>query len=313
LDFISLLLILMGFFVGILSGFFGFGGGFILTPFLISLGFPANISVGTSITEIFMSSIFSSLRHKRLGNLNIKIGLIVAFTSIFSAEIGAQIIEYLKNLSIYQLNIIINLIYVIVLGLISLDMAYDSLRSKRTKNFKGNFSRRHFNKLEKSETESNASPPDWALALIGFIGGFFAGFLGAGGGFLLIPLLIYIIKCEHHIAAGTCNFVLLLSCAYASFTHFFKGNIDFISAALLLSGSIIGSQIGALATRQVKGAIFKAAFSFCLGSVSISIALKLISILFDIFFLNLLSQLVIFSAASSIAILILILFYMQIT
>jgi uncharacterized membrane protein YfcA len=187
-------------------------------------------------------------------------------------------------------------------------MAYDSLRSKRTKNFEGNFSHRHFNKLEKPETESDASPQAWVLALIGFIGGFFAGFLGAGGGFLLVPLLIYIIRCEHHIAAGTCNFVLLLSCAYASFTHFFKRNIDFLSAALLLSGSIIGSQIGALATKQVKGAIFKAAFGSCLGSVSISIALKLISILFDIFFLNLLSQLVIFSAVSSIAILVLILF-----
>ncbi|MEM2091682.1 MAG: sulfite exporter TauE/SafE family protein, partial [Candidatus Bathyarchaeia archaeon] len=296
-----LCLIAVGFFIGILSGFFGFGGGFILTPFLISLGFPANVAVGTSVTEIFMSSIIASLKHKRLGNVEMRVSLIIALFSLIGTELGAQIIEQLKKVNIQQMNFIVSLIYILILTLISIYMIRESLSSGREKEIvkKSLWFRVRMLKIPPSIVISqlNTEPISiWAIAIIGFIGGLLAGFLGVGGGFLLVPLLIYVIGCKPPIAAGTCTLGILISCAYASLTHTFKGNVDFISAILIFVGSSIGVQIGAPATRRVKEATFKLAFGLCLSLASLSIIMKLISDLYEIPALNILSQIIIFSA-----------------
>ena len=296
-----LCLVAMGFFIGILSGFFGFGGGFILTPFLISLGFPANIAVGTSVTEIFMSSTIASLKHKRLGNVEIRIGLIIALFSLIGTELGAQIIEQLKKANVLHMNFIVSLIYILILTLISICIIRESLSSSREKDIKKKslWFRVRGLKIPPSIVipRLNTEPISiWVIAIIGFIGGLLAGFLGIGGGFLLVPLLIYVVGCKPPIAAGTCTFGILISCAYASLTHTFKGNVDFISAILIFIGSSIGVQIGASATRRVKEATFKLAFGLCLSLISLSIITKLISDLYEISALNILSQIIIFSA-----------------
>lgn len=306
---LALCLTTMGFFVGTLSGFFGFGGGFILVPFLFSLGFPINISIGTSIMGIFMSSLVASLVHRRLGNVRVKAGLIIASTSIIGAEFGAQMIERLKEAGTQYMNPIISLAYILLLGSISICMIYGCLGSGRRKNPRRELWRGLKIPPFITIMQQDAMPVSvWVVAMIGFIGGLFAGFLGASGGFILVPLLIYVAGCRPSIAAGTCIFERLLSCVYASLTHALKGNVDFMLVTLLFIGSSIGVQLGALATKYVEEASFKMAFGLCLGLVSLSITVRLISGSFGMYSLYVLSQIIIFSAVSSIALLIIALF-----
>lgn len=298
---VALCLIVVGFFIGILSGFFGLGGGFILTPFLINLGFPANMAVGTSVTEIFMSSIIASLRHRRLGNVEVRVGLIIAPFSVLGTELGAQIIEQLKKSNVQRMDFIVSLIYILILTLISIYMIRESLSSGREEGIKKKplwFIARGL-KIPPLiiMPQSNVEPISvWIIAAIGFISGLLAGFLGVGGGFILVPLLIYVVGHKPPVAAGTCIFGILISCAYASLTHTFKGNVDFMSAILIFIGSSIGVQIGALATRRVREAAFKLIFGLCLSLVSLSIIVKLISSLYEIFVLAIFSQILVFLA-----------------
>jgi uncharacterized membrane protein YfcA len=306
-------LILTGLIIGVLSGFFGFGGGFILTPFLINIGASANIAVGTSVTQIFMSSTIASLRHKRLGSLNIKLGLIIAVVSIFGTELGAQAIEYLKESGVQHLNFIVSIAYVLILASISIYMLYESkkLGGGKISGKNGNLwirIRRVKAPPLVSLSQLNSEPISlWIIILIGLIAGLLAGFLGAGGGFILVPLLIYVIGCKPPYAAGTCTFVMLLSCAYASLSHATKGNVNFLLATLIFIGSSLGLQVGISATKYVKETEFKAFFGLCVGFASLSVATKIFSEAFRSNLLGVISQIIIFSATSLVASLIIIL------
>lgn len=310
LSLLSLHLVAVGFIVGVLSGFFGFGGGFILTPLLMNMGLPANISVGTSVTQIFISSAISSLRHKRLGNVDARMSLIIAPSSIAGAEIGAQTIEYLKMISVQHLNLLISLFYIPVLSFMSAYITYESAKSRSKKVHHRNFLLRKIISglnLKPQITQLQVSKPVsvWIILIIGFIVGLSAGFLGISGGLILIPLLIYVIGYEPHIAAGTCALEIFLSCAFASLSHMIKGNINFLLVALILAGSLVGLQIGVSATKYVKSSIFKTSFGICLAAVSLSIIMRLLSEVFNISFLNFTSLAVVFSSALLLALLIL--------
>ncbi|MEM1562531.1 MAG: sulfite exporter TauE/SafE family protein [Candidatus Bathyarchaeia archaeon] len=292
---LELLIIAVGFVVGILSGFFGLGGGFILTPLLISLGLPANISIGTSIVGVFISSLVNSLRHKFLGNVEVKTGSITAIASIPGAECGARLIEHLKIIGVYYMNLVVSLLYALILGFISTYMIHERLSSKLNDYKRKNLSPWYrFAELKIPpfiviSWSSRGKISAWIIVLMGFVSGFFAGFLGAGGGFILIPLLIYVASFEPAAASGTCAFWILLNSLYASLTHALKGNVNFTLVLLILTGSLIGMQIGITAIKHVEKENFKLLFSLCLGFISISVLVKLLSYLFNIPLLSLLS------------------------
>lgn len=310
LGLLNLFMIAVGCIVGVLSGFFGFGGGFIFTPLLISLGFPANISIGTSIMEIFMSSLVNSLRHGFLDNVEVKVGLVAVFASIFGSEFGAQIIEYLENFGTQYMSHVLSLAYTIVLGFISVCMIYDSLKW-RNRGKKSLFLWRKFKEIRLPPTITISRPSAekisvWILVLVGFISGFFAGFLGSGGGFILIPLLIYLVGCKPRVVAGTCAFWVLLNTAYTSLTHFIKGNVDLMLATLIFIGSLIGMQIGITAVKYVKEKIFKFSFGLCLGFISLSTLIRFLSESFDLSFLNPLPPIITFISVLTVTMLIII-------
>ncbi|MBS7635487.1 sulfite exporter TauE/SafE family protein [Candidatus Bathyarchaeota archaeon] len=303
----------MGFVVGILSGFLGFGGGFILTPFLLSLGVPANIAVGTNVMQIFMSSAVAAFRHKHLGNVDLKLSVIIAAGSIFGAELGAQAIEYFEKISVQHLNALISLIYIIILTLTSAYMIYEASKPRHHK-----FSTRR--KLSLSKIFNLKIPPMitlsqpgiapkslWAIILLGLFTGLFSGFLGAGGGFILVPSLIYIIGCKPAVAAGTSIFEIFLSCMFAAASHATKGNVDVSLAILMFAGSLMGLQIGISATKYVKEKNFKIAFGLCLAFTSLSVILKMAAWASKTDALYLLSQTIIFMATFLTALLIIVL------
>lgn len=302
---LTLCLIVVSFIVGILSGFFGFGGGFILTPFLISLGFPTNISVGTTVTQIFMSSITALIKHKRSGNIDLRAGLIIAVMSFFGAEAGAQLIEHLKRTGTFYLDFIVSLSYAIILGFISLCILYEKYKSRhqgsKRRNLKDEVRKVRIPPIINLSKSESGSISAWIMVLAGLCTGFLAGFLGAGGGFILIPILIYVIGYNPPTAVGTCTFQMALNCAYASFTHATKGNVLFQISALTFIGSFIGLQVGISAVRHADEAKFKMAFAFCLGSISLSIIIRLLSRELSMPSLEFLSQATILLSASLVA------------
>jgi len=310
---IIILLVLMGFLVGILSGFFGFGGGFIITPFLFTLGLPMNIAVGTSITQIMGTAVIATMRHRTLRHVDVKLGLITTAGALIGVEIGAQLIEYLKKISPEVLDLSISLVYISLLGLISIFMSLEAWKSKR-ENKAEKPRKRTFRIAQRiripplitlSESGVN-SISLWLILFLGLATGVTAGFVGAGGGFLQVPLLIYLIGCRTTVAVGTNLFGMLIASIYASFSHAFKGNVDIFSAIYMLAGSALGTQIGVSATKYAKEENLRLAFGACVGSIALSVAFELLSRVWHVPFLGLLSQgilaLTVFSLSSFIII-----------
>ncbi|MCX8171596.1 MAG: sulfite exporter TauE/SafE family protein, partial [Candidatus Bathyarchaeota archaeon] len=218
----------------------------------------------------------------------------------------------LKRVDVQRMDLVVNLSYILVLTLISTYMVHEGLSSSRGKSPINKplwFRIRGF-KIPPliAVSQPDAEPISiWIVMVIGFISGFTSGFLGVGGGFILVPLLIYAVGCSPPVAAGTCIFGILISCSYASLTHTLKGNVDLLVAALIFVGSSIGVQVGALATGRVEEERFKLVFGLCVGFISLSIIVKLISSLHEIFALTLLSQIIMFSAVLSTVLLIILL------
>jgi len=293
--YLAIYLLFIGFTVGILSGFFGFGGGFIITPFLFALGVPMNVAVGTSIAQILGTSIIATLRHRKLGNVDLKLGIIIAAGSIIGVEVGAQMVEYFKRISTEALNTSISLTYILVLSLISIFMSREAWKSRQSNNPP---SSKITNRVQCIRVPPMISLPRsnitsislWVILFIGFITGMLAGFMGAGGGFIRVPLLIYLIGCETVVAVGTDLLEVLFSGLYGSLSHSIKGNVDILLATIMLAGSSVGTQIGVSATKYVKGANLRLIFGFCVGLISLSIVFKLISELLEIYAFGFLSQ-----------------------
>jgi len=290
-------LILMGFLVGILSGFFGFGGGFIITPFLFTYGLPMNVAVGTSIAQITGTSVIATMRHRTLKHVDMKLGLITTAGAIVGVEIGAQLIEYFKRISPEVLDLVVSLVYIALLGFISLFMSWEAWRSKREDKVEKPRNR-IYERIRRIKippiitlSESGISSISlWLIIFLGFVTGVTAGFVGAGGGFLQVPLLIYLIGCRTTVAVGTNLFGMLIASIYACFSHAVKGNVDIFSAVYMLIGSAVGTQIGVSATRYVTEENLRLTFGACVGSIALSVAFELLSRVFHISFFGLLSQ-----------------------
>jgi len=306
-------LVLMGFLVGILSGFFGFGGGFIITPFLFTLGLPMNIAVGTSIAQIMGTAVIATMRHRTLRHVDVKLGLITTAGALIGVEIGAQLIEHLKKISPEVLDLSVSLVYISLLGLISIFMSLEAWKSRRGN--KAEEPRKRTYRIAQrikippliTLSESGISSISlWLILFLGLATGVTAGFVGAGGGFLQVPLLIYLIGCRTTVAVGTNLFGMLIASIYASFSHAFKGNVDIFSAIYMLAGSALGTQIGVSATKYAKEENLRLAFGACVGSIALSVAFELLFRVWHVPFLGLLSQgilvLTVFSLSSFIII-----------
>jgi len=310
--YLAMYLVLIGFVVGILSGFFGFGGGFIITPFLFILGVPPNVAVGTSIAQILGTSVIATLRHRNLGHIDSKLGTIIAIGSLIGVEVGAQLVEYFKRIGIQALDMSISLTYILVLGSISIFMSYEAWKSRREDS--ASSQKRFAQKVYCLRIPPMISLPQsniaqislWIVLFIGFITGVLAGFMGAGGGFVQMPLLIYAIGCETVVAVGTSLLGILISGVSASFSHAMKGNVDIILAVIMLAGSSVGSRIGVSATKYIKGRDLRLIFGNCVGLISLSVAFKLTAWLSQAVVLGFLSQALLVSTIVSLAIFVMI-------
>ena len=279
----------IGFLVGILGGFFGVGGGFIAGPLLFWAGVPINFVVGTDLAHMTGKSIVAARRHRALGHVDIKLGAFMVAGTIVGVEIGAQIIEQLQDAG--AADLVIGLVYIVILCAISFFTAWESIRALRmirtdkldvkdAVGFQGIARQIHSLKLPPmmSFPESGiASISMWTVLGVGLITGVLAGSLGVGGGFIRMPMLVYVVGVPTHVAVGTDLFEIMFSAGFGTLTHAIKGNVDIMMALVMHTGAALGAQIGAVSTRFFVGPRIRLLFSALPLIGSILVLVRLIS------------------------------------
>ena len=282
-----LLLAGIGFLVGILGGFFGVGGGFIAGPFMFWAGVPMNFVVGTDLAHMTGKSIVASKRHRTLGHVDVKLGVFMVLSTVVGVEVGARIIEGLEEAG--NVDLVIGITYIVILLAISAFTAWESLRALRmirtdqmdvkdAIGFKGLARRAQKIKLwpmMSFPASGIASISLWTIFAVGFITGVLSGSLGVGGGFIRMPLLVYVIGLPTHVAVGTDLFEIVFSSGFGTLTHALKGNVDIMMALVMQTGAAIGAQIGATSTRFFAGPRIRLFFSILpiIGAVMVILSL----------------------------------------
>lgn len=282
-----ILLVAIGFTVGILGGFFGVGGGFIAGPLMFWLGVPMNFVVGTDLAHMTGKSVVAARRHRALGHVDIKLGVVMILGTIPGVEIGARIIEVLQEAGI--VDSVVGGIYVVILLIISVFTAWESLRALRmirtdrldVKDALGvtGISQRvrgwNIPPMMSFPASGVESVSMWSVVLIGFITGLLSGMLGVGGGFIRMPLLVYGLGIPTHVVVGTDLFEIVVSAGFGTLTHSLKGNVDILIALVMHTGAAMGAQIGAVSTRYFSGPRIRLLFSVLplIGAVLVMIRL----------------------------------------
>ncbi|RLA95781.1 MAG: sulfite exporter TauE/SafE family protein [Deltaproteobacteria bacterium] len=277
----ALLVAFVGLVIGTLAGFFGVGGGFLLTPTLNVLGFPMVTAIGTSFAAIAGNSTVGVLRHRRLGNVAPKLGVIIGLISIAGVEIGKRLVLGVEGWGLAGTYVRVG--YIGLLSFISIWMLVGFFRRHRDK-------RRGTTEAQdapRGKFRSFALPPVitfprsevpsvslWVVVLSGLGIGFISGFMGVGGGFVAFPLLVYLIGVPTRTAVGTSLLITLFSSSYGIAIYGLAGRVQWLMALVVLGGAVLGVQVGARATRSVKGARIRVLFALLLLAVTVSVLLK---------------------------------------
>jgi len=330
LDFNALLLIIIGFFVGILGGFFGVGGGWIVTLALNNFGFNMIFANGTGISQIFATSIIGTKKHSKLGNVDWKLGILSVVSSIIGVETGVQTIIYLDKYG--HADIVIRIFYIVFLVTLGSYMLYDYYiihkRLLRLKNESGNLTKKQKDETEETSSlakkiqsfnlppmiyleTSNISVSLWVILILFLFTGFLAGLMGVGGGFIILPSLIYLIGCPTLIAVGTSQLSLGLTAAFGTFSYALNGRVDVLASIYLFLGSAVGTQLGVNAVKYIKGYGIRLLFAVMIILTGFSVILKQLDVSFNISILGTFSSLIVLFAAGIVSMLILIRMYVN--
>jgi uncharacterized membrane protein YfcA len=293
IEFNALLLILIGFCVGVLGGFFGVGGGWIVTPALNIFGFHMAFAIGTDLANIFGQSIGATKKHHKMGNIDWKLGTISIVASIIGLEAGSQVVLLLEKAG--DIGSVVRWCYLFLMFGLSTLMFHDyfsrypkradktndlsdQLQNGTPKKAKGNIADRlhkiNLPPMVSFPTSGIKSVSLWIVLIIFMFTGFLSGFLGVGGGFIRMPALVYLIGVPTAIAVGTDLMSVLFSGAYGCLTYSLKGRVEIIAALFMLVGASIGAQIGATAVKYIKGYGIRLLFAFMIAFAGCSIALE---------------------------------------
>lgn len=280
-----LVVIGLGLAVGLLSGLFGVGGGFLMTPLLMMVGIPPTIAAATDANQIVAASASGTISHWRLGNVDFKMGFYLLAGGFLGGALGVQVIKLLRAAG--GADFLIKMTYVVMLGLVGSFMFIESLNAlrKNKKNAvkaaspqvekKGGF----FAALplqtyfEKSGVTHSALVPLFLGTFVGVL----AAIMGVGGGFLMVPVMIYMLRMPMHVVVGTSLFQILFTCIEVTFLQAYSNRtVDFFLALMLLFGSVFGAQIGTVLGKKLHGDQLKILLATIVLAVTVKIVLELV-------------------------------------
>jgi uncharacterized membrane protein YfcA len=276
----ALLIVILGFLVGVLSGMFGVGGGFLTTPLLIFYGIPPTVAVASASTQITGASVSGAMVHMRRGGVDFKMAGVLTAGGLFGSLIGAALFRLLQSSG--QIDVVINLLYVIILGAIGGLMLKDSLVTLGWLGAKTETSRPKRNRWVASlplRWRFHASglylSPVGPFA-IGLCTGVLTVFLGIGGGFILVPAMIYVLGMPARVVVGTSLVMILTVTAGTTIVHAVTTRaVDIVLAVLLLCGGVIGAQYGALLATRLKPDYLRLALALVILLVALRMFLGL--------------------------------------
>jgi hypothetical protein len=251
----------LGLAVGLLSGLFGVGGGFLLTPLLIMFGIPSTVAAATDSNQIVAASTSGTYAHWKVGNVDFKMGLYLLVGGFIGGIVGVQGIKVLRAMG--NADFVIKMTYVLMLGGVGTYMFIESIQSmKKSKSpvievkEEKESSIGKFLKslpLQTRFEKSGITHSVFVPIVLGGIVGILAAIMGVGGGFLMVPIMVYMLRMPMHVVVGTSLFQILFTCIEVTFLQATTNHsVDFILAVLLLVGSTVGAQIGTVFGRKLK-------------------------------------------------------------
>ena len=247
----------LGGLVGVLSGMFGVGGGFLMTPLLFFIGIPPAVAVATEANQIVASSFSGVLAHVKRRNVDFKMGGVLLIGGLIGAGVGVFIFNYLKGLG--QVDLLVKLCYVVFLGIVGSLMFTESLRAlRKSKQIVASKPRKKRTwihvlplkiRFRVSGLYISAIPP----VLIGILVGILAAIMGVGGGFVMVPAMIYLLGMPTKVVVGTSLFQIIFVTAFTTMLHATTNyTVDMVLAVLLLVGGVIGAQFGTIFGAKLK-------------------------------------------------------------
>ncbi len=273
----------MGAAVGFLSGMFGVGGGFLMTPLLIFSGVPAAVAVATEANQIVASSVSGALAQWRRNNVDLKMGTVLLIGGGIGTAGGVQLVKILRETG--QIELIIALLYVIFLGAVGILMLIESVNALRKARTGTAPSRRRPGqhgwihglpfkmRFQRSKLYISAIPP----LLLGLLVGLLASIMGVGGGFIMVPAMIYLLRMPTNVVIGTSLFQIIFVTAFATILHATTNQtVDVILALLLMVGGVIGAQFGVVAGQKLRGDQLRALLAILVLGVAVRLFFSLV-------------------------------------
>lgn len=278
-----IVILILGGIGGFLSGMFGIGGGFIMTPLLIFIGVPPAVAVATASNQIIASSVSGFLAHWQRNNVDIKMGLFLLIGGFVGSSIGVLLFALLKQIG--QIDLVISISYSLFLGTIGILMGVESFKAINNKK-KGIIvtkeKKEHWiNKLHlpfvMDFPRSNLKVSAILPIATGFLAGILVSIMGIGGGFIMIPAMIYIIGMPTSVVIGTSLFQIIFTTSNVTFLQAVTTNtVDVVLAILLLSGSVIGAQFGTKMGLKLPAERMRASLAVMVVLVALKLAIDLL-------------------------------------
>jgi uncharacterized membrane protein YfcA len=277
----ALFIIALGFLVGLLSGMFGVGGGFLTTPLLIFYGIPPTVAVASAATQITGASVSGAMVHMRRGGVDLKMAAVMIVGGLFGALVGAAVFRLLQSSG--QIDVVIGFLYVLILGWIGALMLKDSLKSLGylRPELSGQARPRHNRWVASLPLRwrfhgSGIYISPVAPLALGFVAGTLTVLLGIGGGFILVPAMIYLLGMPARVVIGTSLVMILAVSGATTMVHAITTRaVDIVLAALLLVGGVVGAQYGAQLTLRIKPDLLRLALAVIILLVALRVALGL--------------------------------------
>jgi uncharacterized membrane protein YfcA len=309
---LAVLVLFVGFglLIGVLFGFFGMGGSFLVTPALLVMGYPSRVAVGSGLAFVFGTSVIATLKHRDLGQVDYKLGVLMIAGTTAGIEVGKEIVLHLEELG--MAGSIISVTYVFLLGGIGLFVTYEALKGDGDGGVDHDAANDDVDADDIPDIaktiQSYRVPPMislrggvsvslWMILGVAFATGLLSGFLGVGGGFIRMPALFYLIGVPVPIAVGTDLFEIVFSGGIGSFLYAMDGGVDLSIVLPLLAGSALGARVGSAATSIVDEGEIKVYFGLMLLGGSLAVAVREVGNFYGIDALNTVSLVLILGSA----------------